>query len=159
VVTELVEGNDCQTPLEAGRRMSLEQVVALGKVLAGALGAVHGKGLVHGAVQPSNIVFSGGAFKLTDLGLGRLARERAPTPYRPAGSVGSDADIRAVVAVLYHLYTGRPAGGDPVQPPGQLRSGTPEGFDRLVARGLSARRAERFSSAEELAAGLAGVGE
>ena len=58
--------------------MSFQQVHGLGRVLAQTLSVVHGKGLVHGSIQPSNIMVASGVIKVADLGLGRLAHAAAP---------------------------------------------------------------------------------
>src|SRR5437867_7351353 len=43
------------------------------------LSFAHGKGVVHGSIQPSNIMVASGVVKLADLGLGRLARSEEHT--------------------------------------------------------------------------------
>jgi tetratricopeptide (TPR) repeat protein len=160
LVTEHVPGRNFAEAIASGRRLGFQQVHALGRVVAQVLGVVHGKGLVHGSVRPSNIMVASGVIKLADLGLGRLARSVAETPsYRaPEGSLGAADDLYALCAVLYHLLTGthplsHPQGaGLPL--PSQLASGVPEAMDKLLLRGLHPRPELRLGSASDLLAEL-----
>jgi len=155
VVCEYVSGKDCAGPLKAGRRMGLAQVLNLARALGPALGAVHARGLVHGSVQPSNVLLVSGSVKLADLGLGRLARLRPdPGGYRaPENPLDAAGDLYALTTLLYHLYTGAPPVGQPAAP-GQRIAGTPQAFDRFVLRGLNPRPELRFATAAELTAEL-----
>ncbi len=160
LVAELVPGKNFAEPLKAGRRMSFQQVHGLGRVLAQTLSAIHAKGLVHGSIQPSNIIVAGGVIKVADLGLGRLAHAVASAEsYRaPEGRLDPAGDLYATAAVLYHLLTGthpksQPQGvGLPL--PSTLAPGVPEGFDKLLLRSLHPRPELRFAAADEMLAGL-----
>jgi hypothetical protein len=160
LVAELVPGKNFAEPLRAGRRMSFQQVHGLGRVLAQTLSAIHAKGLVHGSIQPSNIIVAGGVIKIADLGLGRLAHAvRSPESYRaPEHRLDAAGDLYAAAAVLYHLLTGthpksQPQGvGLPL--PSTLAPGVPEGFDKLLLRSLHPRPELRFAAADDMLAGL-----
>jgi tetratricopeptide (TPR) repeat protein len=160
IVTELVAGKNFAEALKAGRRMTFPQVHGLGRVLAQTLGVVHGRGLVHGSIQPSNIMVAGGVIKIADLGLGRLARSVNPQgDYRaPENQLDAAGDLYATAAVLYHLLTGthhksQPQGvGLPL--PSKLAPGVPEAVDKLLLRSLHPRQELRFATAEELLAEL-----
>jgi serine/threonine-protein kinase len=160
LVTEHVPGRNFAEAIASGRRLGFQQVHALGRVVAQVLGVVHGKGLVHGSVRPSNVMVASGVIKLADLGLGRLARSVAENPsYRaPEGSLGAADDLYALCAVLYHLLTGThplslPQGaGLPL--PSQLAPGVPEAMDKLLLRGLHPRPELRLESASDLLAEL-----
>jgi len=161
LVTELVPGKNFAEALKAGRRMSFQQVHGLGRVLFQTLTAVHAKGLVHGSIQPSNIMVASGVIKVADLGLGRLAQAVPATPesYRaPEGRLDAAGDLYAAAAVLYHLLTGthpksHPQGvGLPL--PSTLAAGVPESLDKLLLRSLHPREDLRFPSADDLLAGL-----
>jgi tetratricopeptide (TPR) repeat protein len=157
LVTELVPGKTFGEALQSGRRMPFPHVHNLGRVLAQTLSFVHGKGLAHGSVKPSNIMVSAGVVKLADLGLGRLApAESTPENYRaPENVAGPADDLYAMAAVLYHLLTGshpkqQPQGvGLPL--PSKLAPGVPEAMDKLLLRCLHPRPDVRFGSAEEVA--------
>jgi tetratricopeptide (TPR) repeat protein len=160
VVTEFVAGKNFAEALRAGHKMKVQQVHSLGRVLAQALSFVHGKGVVHGSIQPSNIMVASGVVKLADLGLGRLAQAHpAAEHYRPPeNELDVAGDLYALCAVLYHLLTGvhprsQPQGAA-LPLPGTLAEGVPEAFDKLLIRGLHPRRELRHQSADQILAEL-----
>ncbi len=165
LVTELVTGRNFAEAIASGRRLSFQQVHALGRVVAQVLGFVHEKGLVHGSVRPSNVMVASGVIKLADLGLGRLAQTvpAAPGYHAPEGGLSPADDLYALSAVMYHLLTGthplsQPQGvGLPL--PSQLAPGVPEAMDKLLLRGLHPRPELRLASAADLVARAARDGE
>jgi tetratricopeptide (TPR) repeat protein len=156
VVTELVSGKSFAEALSGGHKLKVQQVHGLGRVLAQALSFVHGKGLVHGSIQPSNIMVASGVVKLADLGLGRLAQSHPPAEhYRaPENQLDVAGDLYALCAVLYHLLTGvhprsQPQGAA-LPLPSKLAQGVPEAFDKLLVRGLHPRRELRHTGADAI---------
>jgi serine/threonine protein kinase len=160
IVGELVQGKSLAEPLASGARMNVTQVHGLGRVLAQTLVALHAAGLVHGSVQPSNVVVAGGLVKLTDLGLGRLAQRRPPAQsYRMAGLQYDRAgDLYDLATLLYHLLTGvHPrslAQGAALPLPSTYTPATPEAMDRLLVRCLHPRADLRLDTAEAVLAEL-----
>ena len=156
LVTEHVAGRNFAEAIASGRRLGFQQVHALGRIVAQVLGVVHGKGLVHGSVRPSNVMVASGVIKLADLGLGRLAQsvDAPPSYHAPEGGLSAAEDLYALSAVMYHLLTGthplsQPQGvGLPL--PSQLAPGVPEAMDKLLLRGLHPRPELRLASAEDL---------
>jgi serine/threonine-protein kinase len=154
LVTEYVAGRNFQEAIDAGRRAAFPQVHALGRIVAQALTVLHGKGLVHGSIQPSNVMVASGVIKVADLGLGRLASTLVVSEgYRPPeGGFDAAGDLYALAAVMYHLLTGthphsQPQGvGLPL--PSRLAPGVPEDMDKLLIRGLHPRRELRPAGAE-----------
>jgi tetratricopeptide (TPR) repeat protein len=163
VVSELVTGRNLGEALKAGHRMPFSQVHSLARVLTQLLSFIHGKGLVHASIQPSNIMVAGGVVKVADLGLGRLVRIVVPDgEYRaPENAFDAVGDIYAAAAVLYHLLTGvnpkkQPQGtGLPL--PSKLAPGVPEAFDKILIRCLHPRPELRFGSADEILQELKGM--
>ncbi len=154
VVSEYVQGRNFQELVQSGRRASFQQVHALGRIVGQALSVAHGKGLVHGSIQPSNTMVASGVIKVADLGLGRLARTLAPSPsYRPPeGDHDAGGDLYALAAVMYHLLTGTHPSSQPqgvgLPLPSQLAPGVPESMDKLLLRGLHPRPDLRPTDAE-----------
>jgi tetratricopeptide (TPR) repeat protein len=154
VVSEYVQGRNFQELVQSGRRATFQQVHALGRIVGQALSVAHGKGLVHGSIQPSNTMVASGVIKVADLGLGRLARTLAPSPsYRPPeGGHDAGGDLYALAAVMYHLLTGTHPSSQPqgvgLPLPSQLAPGVPESMDKLLLRGLHPRPDLRPTDAE-----------
>jgi serine/threonine-protein kinase len=156
VVSEYVPGRNFQELIASGRRASFQQVHTLGRIVAQALSVAHGHGLVHGSIQPSNVMVASGVIKVADLGLGRLAAGLTPKQgYRPPeGGHDTPGDLYALAAVMYHLLTGthphsQPQGvGLPL--PSKLAPGVPESMDKLLLRCLHPRKELRPTEAEWL---------
>lgn len=156
VVTELVTGKNFAEALKAGRRMTFQQVHGLGRVLVQTLGVVHGRGLAHGSIQPSNIMVAAGVIKIADFGLGRLAQSLSTADsYRPPeNQLDTATDLYSAAGVMYHLLTGthprsQPQGvGLPL--PSKLSPGVPEAIDKLLLRCLHPRQELRYATADEI---------
>ena len=160
VVTEYVAGRSFAAALSGGHKMSVKQIHSLGRVLAQVLAVVHQKGLVHGSIQPSNLMVANGVVKLADLGLGRLAHAHGGSPgYRaPENKLDVSGDLHALAGVLYHLLTGvhphsQPQGAA-LPMPSTLSPGVPEALDKLLLRNLHPRPELRHQSADEMLAEL-----
>ncbi|WP_437757270.1 protein kinase domain-containing protein [Sorangium sp. So ce1389] len=89
---EWLEGEDLAAHV-ARARLGVDDAVALLRRLAGALGAVHERGIVHRDVTPGNIFLPGGAVesaKIVDFGIARSGADLAG-----AGLAGAGADLAA----------------------------------------------------------------
>ena len=154
LVTEYVQGRNFQEAIAAGRRAGFQQVHTLGRIVAKALAVLHEKGLVHGSIQPSNVMVASGVIKVADQGLGRLASTLVLSEsYRPEdGGFDAAGDLYALAAVMYHLLTGAhphsQAQGVGLPLPSHLAPGVPEDMDKLLIRGLHPRPELRLASAE-----------
>ena len=177
---EFIRGRTLHEALAQGGPFEPPAVAAIGVELAGALGAVHDAGLVHGDIKAQNVMLADdGRVVLMDFGAGRdLARRpqaaSAGTPMYLAPEVirgeplSARSDIYALGAVLFHLLTGAfpvPATdlhelrrahdqGDPTD----IRSLRPDLGRRLAAVVTRATRrdpGQRYGTAAELANDLA----
>ena len=112
---EWIEGDDLMKELEKGP-LPLVSALALARRVAGALAALHARGVLHRDVKPTNIMLPGGRVeeaKLLDLGLARI--QAAPrttqqgltlgTPgyMAPEQARGARADRRARRRLLARL--------------------------------------------------------
>jgi tetratricopeptide (TPR) repeat protein len=156
VVSELVAGTSLVETVRKGQRMPVPRILALGRVMAQLLAFIHGKGIVHGSVQPSNIMAASGALKLTDVGLGRLCYTLAvDARYRaPEAALDPPGDVHQLSTVLYQLLTGshpRAKAGSASTVPD-----IPAALITILAQGLDAAP-ERRPSAAQLAHDLEAV--
>ncbi|HEY8729477.1 MAG TPA: serine/threonine-protein kinase, partial [Acidothermaceae bacterium] len=85
LVLDYASGGSLAALLAARGRLSAGEVVTIGAPLAQALSDVHARGVCHGDITPSNIVFDeSGKPLLADLGVARLVGEGgSPTAATP----------------------------------------------------------------------------
>jgi serine/threonine protein kinase len=177
LVMEYVDGKTLESVFEAGP-LALARVGVWGGDLATALGQAHRAKIIHGDVKPANIlVTSEQRVKLGDFGIARLTTHAyssgnvvgTPAYLSPEQILGnlqdSRSDIFSLGIVLYQMSTGiRPFDGDSVgavgaqiisstpPPPSHHNPSLPPAFDQLVMRCLSKDPADRYPTAEALAA-------
>jgi tetratricopeptide (TPR) repeat protein len=126
LVTEWIEGGSLDDRL-LERGLDLDETIALVRRLLEALTHLHGRGVVHRDVKPSNVMLPGGepqAAKLVDFGLARVRGARAltgtgmrlgttqymaPEQVLSARHVDGRADVFALGCVMFECITGRRA--------------------------------------------------
>jgi tetratricopeptide (TPR) repeat protein len=187
LVMEWLEGEDLSARLLRAP-LSLRETVDLGLRVAEALGAVHGRGVVHRDLKPGNIFLPGGIVadaKLLDFGLARLTTAAgtrtgvlvgtpgylAPEQARGDRDIDTRADLFSMGCVLYECLTGAPpfSAEHPMavlakiileESPRllEVRPDAPASLDRLVGRLLAKHREGRPATAAEVAAALHAIG-
>ena len=143
-----------------------------------ALAHAHAREVIHRDIKPENIMLSAGQAIVMDFGLARAigagsARITAmglplgtPAYMSPEQIQGDDADARSDIyglgCVIYEMTTGSPPFignlgqvmrmhvNDAVTPPSQKRPGLPSPLDKLVAKALAKKPADRYQRAEDL---------
>jgi serine/threonine-protein kinase len=140
--------------------------------IAGALDALHARGLVHRDVKPGNVLVDGRHHAyLTDFGLAKkqpalevggrwygTVDYAAPEQIR-AQALDARTDVYALGGVLYWALTGQvpfPRESDEAKMRAHLDDDTPSSLplSEVVARAMAKRPEERFESAAALARAL-----
>jgi serine/threonine protein kinase len=178
IVSELLEGETLRTRLARGAP-AVETAIDLARQLAEALAAAHGRGLAHLDVRPDTLFLNKrGQVKVLDFG-GARAREGREDDSSPAaaayrapeqlegGAADARADVFALGAVMYELFSGRRAfaGDSPSQVHASVRSATPPPLalpedapgailQRLIDGCLVKDRADRTQTSRDVAIAL-----
>jgi hypothetical protein len=107
--------------LSAGETMPVEEFMGNAAGMAAGLAALHAAGALHGAIDPSAILYSAvHPAKLTAFG-------------RPASSTTTAEDVHDLAAALDSSLTGQPAGRIP---PSEVIDGVDPAVDRALEHGL-----------------------
>lgn len=166
-------------PMSAGEALWFAVETARG------VAVLHGRGIIHRDVKPSNVLLRTGTdgpeVLLSDLGLAKAALAAsgmtlaAGTPgYMPpeqAEGFGLTfaSDVYALAALTYRLLTGETPrrgdsprsilgrAGDPVRPVAEVRDDVPSGVDALLTRGLARDPEERYPDARAFERALVAV--
>ena len=182
IVMEFVEGRTLADFLASGRRPTMVQAVELTRKIAEALASAHAQGIVHRDIKPGNVMVTRDGFvKVMDFGIARMQTDvtapqtssviGTPTYLSPEQAQGQAVDARSDIyslgCVLYELLAGRPpfTGDTPVAiaykqvneapvPPSAHNPDVPPKLDAVVMKCLAKNPANRYQSAEELAADL-----
>jgi eukaryotic-like serine/threonine-protein kinase len=182
---ELVEGEMLGALLARRGRVSLREVIAIGRDVCAGLDAAHAAGVLHRDLKPENVILArDGRAVITDFGIaravtqGELARTGPGMIGTPAymapeqveGSVDLDgrADLYALGAMIFELLTGvvawpgdsviAIAAGRILRPPPSVRAHVPELSEEVasvVLKLMARSRDDRYESAGEAGAALA----
>lgn len=123
MVMRLVRGNSLSDLLAARGRLPASGVAEIGAQVCAALAAVHEAGLVHGDVEPANLMMApDGTVRLVDFGLAAVVGSPQPRPRHIRGlpkhsapelgrgaGVGAAGDLYALGCTLRTLLLGEPA--------------------------------------------------
>jgi serine/threonine-protein kinase len=178
---ELLEGVELRDRLASGR-VSLAMAVDIVRQVALGAGVAHARGVVHRDIKPANIMLVHGRHaKLMDFGIARiptsdvitqtgtiLGSPKYMSPEQIAGNeIDHRADIFSLGVVLHEMLTGTtPFNGADVNQlmyaighaepaiPSRLNPEVPVVLDLIVAKTLAKAPADRYQSAEALAADL-----
>jgi serine/threonine-protein kinase len=180
-----VEGENAWDRLERTGPMPAAEVVRIGRAVADALAFAHAQGVVHRDIKPDNILLEGDRVLVADFGVARAVSEvqekltatgmvvGTPTYMSPEQASGEReidgrTDIFALGCVLYELASGEaPFRGPTPQatlmrrftgPPRPLRPVimVPEAVEAAIFRSVARNPDERFATAAEFSAALAG---
>jgi nucleotide-binding universal stress UspA family protein len=180
IVMEQLAG-ETLLPLLKQLPLPVERVAAIGISIADALQSLHGQGVVHLDVKPSNVLFRpSGEAVLIDYGLAHhrdlpdLLQEEFRLPYGTAPYMAPEqvmgvrndprSDLFALGCLMYFFATGVRPFGDPQKlrglkqrlwrdpvPPRKLNPAIPPWFQEIVLRCLEVRAGRRYPNAAQLA--------
>lgn len=147
--------------LERGRIPAV-RVLEIGLALTEALINLHGHGLVHRDVKPSNVIFIDGRPKLADIGLVTDTGDRRSIVgtegyLAPEGPGAPSADLFALGKVLYEAATGLDRRRFPRLPPDVrtwLDASKVLELNEIIVKACATRPEERYRCAEEMQADL-----
>ncbi|HYE03977.1 MAG TPA: serine/threonine-protein kinase [Planctomycetota bacterium] len=179
---EFIDGLDLAKRLRMGWRPSVVQAVTLVLQAAQGLAAAAAEGLIHRDIKPANLLLArDGTLKIVDFGFVRMPGESqvltksglvvGTVEYlSPEQALGKPCDQRSDIyslgVVFYELLTGvRPFAGQAMaiidhhiftapREPRLVVPGIPLVVQDVVLRCLDKRAAQRYQSADELAAAL-----
>ena len=183
IVMEYIEGRSLAQIIRDDGPLSPDRAADVATDVASALGFAHRNGVVHRDVKPGNVLISpSGQVKVTDFGIARAVSTQenltqtgtvmgTATYFSPEQARGEPVDPRSDVyslgIVLYEMLTGQPpfAGDSPVAvaykhvqetpvPPRQLDPSLPGSLEAITLKALAKNPANRYASADDLAADL-----
>ena len=187
LVMELVDGPTLRDVLREKGPMPPGKALELTRVVLGALGHSHAAGIVHRDIKPSNIMLTPrGDAKVMDFGIARAAAETTSDLTGTATVIGTAhylspeqargervdlrSDLYSTGCLLYELLLGRPPflGDSSVSvayqhvrempvPPSEVDPSLSSDIDAVVARALAKDPADRYQSADEMAADISRV--
>jgi len=183
IVMEYVEGRSLAQIIRDEGGLSPDRAADITIDIASALGFAHRNGVIHRDVKPGNVLINtNGQVKVTDFGIARAVSTQenltqtgtvmgTATYFSPEQARGEAVDPRSDVyalgVVLYESLAGRPpfSGDNPVAvaykhvqepppPPRQLNPAIPEPLEAITLRAMAKNPANRYASADDLAADL-----
>lgn len=115
VVTEYLSGGDLRSLVQVRGRLTEVMVSRIGTEISAGLAYAHGRGVMHRAVTPRNVLFDAhGTPKLVDFGLAPDLMQAYSSPQRLRGAKATPADdVYSLGATLYEAATGEPPNGAP----------------------------------------------
>jgi eukaryotic-like serine/threonine-protein kinase len=182
---ELLSGESLRHALGRQGSMSIERAVDIVCQACAGMTVVHAAGLIHRDIKPENLWVSQADgrdwCKILDFGVCRsllshatahgtrvgTLRYMAPEQFADSSSVGPQADVYALAAVLYESITGVPVhpGRTPEElrcsilatdprPMRSLRNDVPRPLEAAIHRALRRSTGERFATVDEFGAAL-----
>lgn len=166
---------------ELGQRLKRKQIARIVRDVAAGLTHAHANGVVHGDVRPANVILTSERAIVTGFAIGASladgASDRAEvglgdppymSPEQATGHpAGPESDLYSLGVIAYELLTGRPPyesrppmatllahAHEPLPLPATREPHVGEATERVLLRALARDPADRYRTADELAAAL-----
>jgi eukaryotic-like serine/threonine-protein kinase len=186
IVFEHIPGENLKEVVEREGQLPVAQALALTHQIARGLAFAHQHGVVHRDVKPQNVLLDESrTAKVTDFGIARsldpgeeltqtgtlLGTSDYIAPEQASGEpIDARSDQYSLGVLLYELLTGEvpyPADSfmavamrhlrDPVPSVRERRRDVPDRVDKIVARAMAKRPADRFPSTEAMMGAIEGA--
>lgn len=181
IVMEFIQGKTLADKIAAQGALSVKEILRIGAQIAEGLAAAHKQGLIHRDMKPTNVLLENGVerAKVADFGLAKTMDDVGMTrtgdlsgtpqfmsPEQASGGlVDHRTDLFSLGAILYTMCTGRPPFRadnplatlkriceDAPRPIARVNPEVPDWLSAIVDRLLAKSPADRFQTAEEVAA-------
>src|SRR6266704_3141351 len=186
-VMPYVEGESLRSRLDREKQLPIDEALRISREIAGALDYAHRHQIVHRDIKPENILLEEGQAVVADFGIARalqaaeggsltetgvtLGTATYMSPEQAtADQLDGRSDIYSLGCVLYEMLAGEPPYSGPtaqaiiakrfseaIPHVRTLRETVSEAVAQALQRALARVPADRFASAAEMAAALAGV--
>lgn len=166
---ELIEGETLAAQMDRRSVLSWESVLDLAEPIADALEYLHQRDIVHGAVDPTKVIFAGLSPVLLDVRVNRfetpfkINRPRhpeeieyvSPEQLKEPSLRSIQSDFYSLGAVMYHALTGSPAEPGTTKSPASIVLDCPIWLDKVVMQMLAVDPKARPISASAVKLALA----
>lgn len=158
MVTQFVETGPLSDHMMRFHAVDRAETLVTG--IASALDYIHGQGITHGALKPTNIFLDDQLQPLlADVGFSPRPGVTI-TPYmspeqRQGAAIDSRTDIYALGAILYEMVIGTPPATDSVPTPRVYRPDLPTEVEKVILKAMAWNPDQRFQTAGELSSALA----
>lgn len=183
IAMEFIEGESLNEIIQK-KKFSHEEIIELGRTVAGTLDYAHKQGIIHRDIKPSNILIrSDGRLKITDFGIAHIEDSAAPKQTQAGEILGTPAymspeqvlsqpvngrsDLFSLGVILYELSAGRmPFPGQNLAaifnaitqmepaPVTEVNPDIPHDLSVVISKCLQKNPADRFGSGHELVKAL-----
>ncbi len=178
IVMEYLAGNTLKQILKSGKRFTEGEIKELLYPVINSLTKIHRESLLHRDISPDNIMIVDGQAKLIDFGAARgyaSAANRSSSiivkpGYAPIEQYGTKreqgpwTDIYALCATIYRCITGKVPDiatdrvvSDELKTPSELGIAVSPEFERILMKGMSVLKKNRYQYVEELMQDLYGI--